>query len=177
MTDRDETEITWGMGELGKSRSQKKRESTAMQKMGEALVALGPALLDDMGLSADLHGAICELRSMKKHEARRRQMQLIGRYMRELDDEEQRRIAAFLDNLDKQRQSDAGDLHRLEAWREALLDESSREETLAAIMAEYQTAEPKKLRHLAATAAAERNGGKGIKSFRELFRYLKQLEG
>lgn len=170
-----EIEIQHGMGELGKSRSQKKRESTALQKMGEALAELSASTLGELGLSGDLSAAINDLRSIKKHEARRRQMQLIGRCMRELDEGEQERISAFLESLDKQRQSESGELHRIEEWRDALLDEERREAMLELVRAEYPDAEQKKLRHLAESAAAERKGGKGMKSYRELFRYLKSL--
>lgn len=173
---KENTEIMHGMGDLGKSRSQKKRESTAMQKMGEALAAIGPGPLAELGLSSDLASAINDLRAMKKHEARRRQMQLIGRYMRELDEDEQERIAAFLDSLDKQRQLESGDLHRLEDWREALMAEERREAALAEVAAACPAVELKKLRHLAEAAAAERRNGKGVKAFRELFRYLKSLQ-
>lgn len=169
------TEIMHGMGEPGKSRSQKKRESTALQKTGEALAGLSQPVLDEFGLSSDLDSAVRELRAMKKHEARRRQLQLIGRCMRELGEDEQERLAAFLNSLDKRRQVESGELHRLEEQREALVDEERREAMLAEIAAEYPTAELKKLRHLAETAAVERRGGKGVKAFRGLFRYLKSL--
>lgn len=172
---RNETEIVHGMGELGKSRSQKKRESTALQKMGEALTALGPGALAELELQDDLESAVRDLRSMKKHEARRRQLQLIGRYMRELPEDEQERIAAFLEKLDKQRQAEPDELHRLEALRESLMDEGRREAALTEVVAAHPAAELKKLRHLAETAAVERKGGKGVKAFRELFRYLKGL--
>lgn len=175
MNKQRETEIMHGMGELGKSRSQKKRESTALQKLGEALAVLGVSQLAALGLSEDLARAIADLRSMKKHEARRRQMQLIGRHMRELDDAEQERIAAHLASLDKQRQSSAEDLHRLEDWREALLNGDTREAALAEIISVFPGAEGGRIRHLAEAAAAERKNGKGVKSFRELFRYLRSL--
>ena len=175
MNNNDDLEIVHGMGELGKSRSQKKRESTALQKMGEALAALGQSTIDELVLSEDLGAALRALRSMKKHEARRRQLQLVGRYMRELGEEGQERIAVFLDNLDKQRRAESGDLHRLEEWRDALLNEESREFMLEEIAGAHPQAELRKLRHLAEAAAAERRNGKGVKSYRELFRYLKGL--
>ena len=173
---KDDIEIMHGMGEQGKSRSQKKRESSALQDMGEALAALAPGVLAEFGLPDDLDAAIRDLRSIKKHEARRRQKQLIGRYVRELDVEEHERIAAFLAGLDKQRQVESGTLHKLEEQREALLDEERREAALAGIAAAHPAAELKKLRHLAEAAAAERKGGKGVKAYRELFRYLRELD-
>ncbi|MDL2285558.1 DUF615 domain-containing protein [Desulfovibrio sp. OttesenSCG-928-F07] len=172
-----EVEIDHGMGELGKSRSQKKRESTALQQMGEELSALASATLAELELSPDLFKAIKDLRGIKKHEARRRQNQLIGRFMRELDEEEQERISAFLLSLNQQREAENNSFHALEDWRDALVNEDTREKTLAEVSAAYPAAEVKKMRHLAANAQAERDGGKTSKSYRELFKYLKQLAG
>jgi ribosome-associated protein len=70
-----------------KSRSQKKRESTALQRQSEILSGLPTAQLDEFMLPAELKTAIAQLRTLTKHEARRRQMQYLGRLMRELDAE------------------------------------------------------------------------------------------
>ncbi|MDR1126438.1 MAG: DUF615 domain-containing protein [Deltaproteobacteria bacterium] len=83
-----ETEILHGSGELGKSRSQKKRESSALQELGEKLAKLGPARLEKYPLPPELKQAILTWKnSNKKDEAARRQMQYIGRLMRERDEE------------------------------------------------------------------------------------------
>lgn len=86
------------MMEEEKSRSQKKRESTALQRMGEQLVGLSPTALETLRLPADLVVALEACRGMKTHEARRRQMQYIGRLMRELDAED--RLREALDALE-----------------------------------------------------------------------------
>jgi ribosome-associated protein len=65
-----------------KSRSQKKRESAALQQAGERLARLSPAEWADLDLPEELSAALCELRGMRTREARRRQMQYIGRLMR-----------------------------------------------------------------------------------------------
>ena len=72
--------------ELYKSRSQKKRESTPLQGLGEDLTRLSPAVLRGLDLPADLLSALLEFSKLKTHEAKRRQMQYIGRLMRELED-------------------------------------------------------------------------------------------
>ena len=83
-----ETEILYGTGELGKSRSQKKRESSALQEMGEKLAGLSPGKLEQYPLPPELRQAILTWKSSsKKNEAARRQMQYIGRLMREQDEE------------------------------------------------------------------------------------------
>ncbi|SHN56180.1 DUF615 domain-containing protein [Desulfovibrio litoralis] len=79
---------------LEKSRSQKKRESTAIQELGERLVALtktgqGRARLKELValelLDLDVYNALLELGALKTHEAKRRHMQYIGKMMRLCD--------------------------------------------------------------------------------------------
>lgn len=71
-----------------KSRSQKKRESTALQHLGAAIAALPRAKRRRLPLSEDLALAFDELEGMKSREAGRRQMQYVGRLVREMDEEE-----------------------------------------------------------------------------------------
>ena len=69
----------------GKSRSQKKRESAAAQQLGASLAALPAAELLSMDLPEDLLAAILDWKQFSGREARRRQMQYIGRLMRDTD--------------------------------------------------------------------------------------------
>lgn len=69
------------------SRSAKKRESTALQKLGEWLAKLKPEERAGLDLPADLLEALEQYGRMPDHESRRRQRQFIGRLMRELPPE------------------------------------------------------------------------------------------
>lgn len=68
------------------SRSQKKRESLALQVLGEELTVLAPALWLRLPLSPDLLVALQELTTMRTHESIRRQKQYIGKLMRGEDE-------------------------------------------------------------------------------------------
>ena len=68
-----------------RSRSQKKRESTAIQELGEALAHEALPVLKTMDLPPVLLAAITECRAIRSREARRRQLQYIGRLMRGCD--------------------------------------------------------------------------------------------
>lgn len=82
------TEILHGAGEPGKSRSQKKRDSNALQELGERLTALAPSRLEKYPLPPELKQAVLVWKNgKKKSEAARRQLQYIGRLMREQDEE------------------------------------------------------------------------------------------
>ncbi len=69
------------------SRSRRKRDSTALQAVGEQLAALSPSALATLPLTPDLADALAALPRMRTHEARRRQLQYIGRLMREAEEE------------------------------------------------------------------------------------------
>lgn len=84
------------------SRSQKKRDSTELQKIGEELAGLAPAKLALLPLTEDLENAFTEYRKLKSKEAKRRQLQYIGRLMREAQFESEANgtediVSAYLD--------------------------------------------------------------------------------
>jgi ribosome-associated protein len=67
------------------SKSRKKRDMHALQDLGVKLVELNEQQLETMQLPESLLAAVQDARRLTKHEARRRQMQYIGRLMRDLD--------------------------------------------------------------------------------------------
>jgi len=68
-----------------KSRTRKKNEDRALQRLGEQLVALPFGQLETMDLPDELRTAIKFARSIKSHGARRRQIRYIGALMRQID--------------------------------------------------------------------------------------------
>lgn len=100
------------------SRSQKKRDSTALQKMGEELANLPLSRLKNLPLTTDLHAAFAELARVNSKEGRRRQLQYIGRLMREADSDA---IRAALDALLLGHTQDMRLFHQAERMRNALL--------------------------------------------------------
>lgn len=101
------------------SRSAKKRESLALQKLGEALTQLSPQEVREIGLSADLVEALALYARIRDHEGRRRQLQYIGRLMREIDSAP---IHAALEALNAKKAASASALHTAEQWRRRLLE-------------------------------------------------------
>lgn len=73
--------------ELKPSKSARKREFLALQKLGEELIQLKESDLRQIGLSEDLLEAVLEARHIKAHGALRRQKQYIGKIMRHIDPE------------------------------------------------------------------------------------------
>ena len=68
-----------------KSKTRRKNEDKALQRLGEQLVALPFGQLEIMGLPDELLTAIELARRIKSHGARRRQIQYIGVLMRHID--------------------------------------------------------------------------------------------
>ena len=100
------------------SKSHLKRESRSLQKLGEALVDLSPEDLEPLDLPERLVEALDDARRIKKHEALRRQRQLIGRLMREIDAEP---VRQFLETRRSAVQEDNRHFHAAEDWRRRLL--------------------------------------------------------
>jgi len=78
------------------SKSARKREYLALQKLGEELITIRESDLQSMPLDEDLLEAIMETRRIKSHGALRRQKQYIGKLMRHVDPEP---IKAALERL------------------------------------------------------------------------------
>ena len=159
-----------------KSRSQKKRESTAMQRLGEDLAELSPATLATFALPPDLAEALALWRTLKTHEAKRRHMQYIGKLMRELDEPEV--LLEHMARLHDNKQRENKQFKYLEDLRAELLqaDEAAREQAFQDTLARLPHVEAPRLRHLVEAALVEREKKRPPKAFRELFRYLKPEE-
>lgn len=75
------------MTETKPSKSARKREYIALQKLGEALLTVKESDLATMNLDDELLAAVLDARRIKSHGALRRQKQFIGRLMRGIDPE------------------------------------------------------------------------------------------
>lgn len=152
------------------SKSQKKRDMHALQELGEALVALSADRLTKVPLPDRLRNAVDECRRITKHEARRRQLQFIGKLMRTVDEEP---IRLALDVLSGTSKAEVARQHRLERLRERLLED---EGVLGEIATAYPGADLQHLRNLRRNAVKEREGARPPRSFREIFRILRDLD-
>ncbi len=141
----------------------------ALQSLGEALLRVGPARRAELALPEPLKEALDAAQRITQREARRRQLQFIGRLMREVDAAPIRaRLAQWADapNAEKAR------LHALERWRERLLSETG---ALEALCAERSSADRARLSELIDSVRAERIHARPPRAYRELFRALDAL--
>lgn len=154
------------------SRSQRKRESTALQKKGEELAAMGPAAIATLNLPKDLHDAVMEWKKLKTHEAKRRQMQYIGRLMRDLDDLDT--VLNAMDEMHGNAKAQDKLLHLAENIRQNLLsnDEHTQSAALAALAKDYPQADMGRIQHII-DGALSSNKKVAVRHSRELLRYIR----
>lgn len=152
------------------SKTRRKQEMHELQRLGVELVALSGSLLRDMALDAPLLGAILEAKRIRSHEAKRRQMQYIGRLMRDVDPGPIRERLAALRGESVQA---AAAHRRLEALRGRLLEDDA---ALTEFAAAHPQADLQALRALLRNARKEMKEGKPPRAYRELFRFLKDAQ-
>lgn len=155
--------------EVQPSRTRRKQDDQALQDLGEALVAVSPEKLAELDLPERLRDAIAVARGISRFGALRRQMQYIGRLMREEGDADT--IRAWLDAWKGVSVEETGRLHLIERWRSRLLNE---EKALEELISDYPRADLQQLRTLMRNARREAEAGKPPKSFRELFHVLRE---
>ncbi len=156
--------------EEGKSKSQIKREMEALQALGKTLTELKPAQLKEVPISEELAYAIEVYNKINQREGKRRQMQFIGKLMRDSDHEA---IQAAVDLFDSSSKAYAQQFHQLEAWRTRLIDEGN--DALSDFIEAHDHVDVQHLRQLVRNAKKDVSNNKNTGAAKKLFQYLKGL--
>ena len=149
------------------SKTQRKKDMHALQEIGERLVELDQQKLSELNLPEILIDAINLARIKQKHGAHRRQMQYIGKLMRNID------VLPIQEKLESWQETSlfhTARLHQLEYWRERLLTD---EHALNEFAQKYPAADLQRLRLLIRNAQKEKASEKSPKNFRLLFQALR----
>jgi ribosome-associated protein len=155
------------------SRSQQRREALATLALAEQLVALPVSRLARIDIPDDVRAEIAQTRRITAHGARKRQLAYLAKLMRRHGDEAFASAHAALGaDRDRQRQ-DAAALHRLEALRERLLDDG--DAAFGELVDRHPQLDRQHLRSLVRQARVERDAGKPLHAYREIFRVLREL--
>ncbi len=148
------------------SRSQLKRESIALQALGEKLLKLSPSAWENFPLSADIKDALKQYKYIPSREGKRRQLQFIGRLMREENSEE---IKSCLDAYLANEYAETQYFHNLENLRDRLLSgEPQAWQEVEELSPELDHKKLKQLLTIAKNDPSKNN-------CRAVFRYLKNL--
>lgn len=155
---------------LGPSKSALKREMTALQKLGAELVGLSRDRLKKMDMPERLRDAIHDAQRFTQNEAKRRQLQYIGKIMREI---ETAPLQAAMDEINGVSGAATLRLQQLERLRTQFMED---EAVGSAIARDYPEADIQHLRQLRRNAIKEAQQSKPPRAYRELFRVLRDLD-
>ena len=159
------------------TRTDLKRASTELQKLGEDLLTLRTDLMARLDLSEKLVDAVAEAKRITNFEGKRRQMQYIGKLMRGLDDEQLNAVRAALNEQLNGSAEDNLRLHQAESWRDRMVAD---DEAVGEWIAQFPGTDIQQLRSLVRQARkdavpekpgeAQRHG----KAYREIFQLLRE---
>lgn len=152
------------------SKTQLKRLAHEAKALGERLVDLPAKTLKQIDLPEEILQAVMQARDIKSHGARKRQLQFIGKLMRNIDTAP---IAAELTRFDERHQSEVGEFHEVERWRDRLIEDS--DDSLSQFIAAYPEVDIQQLRQLLRNTIQEVKAEKPPKYKRQLFQFLKQV--
>ena len=152
------------------SKTQRKRECDELQKLGEELISLNNEELEKFDLPDALNAAIKEAKKIRQHGALKRQRQYIGKLMRDIDADP---IEQQLHEL--RHKDDLHNIHfkRLEQWRDRIMAEGDK--AINELLGEYPNADRQYLRQLHRNALKEQKTNKPPVSFRQIFKYIREL--
>ena len=170
MTNEYTEEDEFSEEDLGPSKTKRKKEMQALQDMGGALIDLSKDKLKQLNLPENLLTAVMQAKKLlNARGAQRRQLQYIGKLMREVDPAP---IQAKLDAWSGVSKEETNKLHLLERWRERLLSDDA---ALSELMNNYPGADAQYLRTLIRNVHKELLNNKPPKSSRALFKSLREV--
>jgi ribosome-associated protein len=153
----------------GPSKSRRKADAHALQTLGAELVALNKNQLSQVDMPESLREAVEAAQRIHAHEGRRRQLQYIGKLMRNVDPEP---IRVKIEGWKTVSVEETARLHLMERWRDRLIDDP---QALQAFAGEYPQADLQQLRTLIRNTQREREQKKPPKSYRALFQLLRDI--
>lgn len=154
------------------SKSEAKRQSNELQKLGEQLVEAPRDRVKRVEMPEDVKEAILTCQTITNHEGRRRALQFVGKKMRTLDEAEVDVIKRTIDSWKGASKAETAALHALERRREKLLAD---DKALTQLLEENPELDVQHLRTLIRNARKEQAENKPPKAYREIFQILKDL--
>jgi ribosome-associated protein len=150
------------------SKSQVKRDMTALQELGREVSELPRDRIAELDLPEKLRDALLDYQKITAHEGKRRQYQFIGKLMRNIDPEPLREA---LERFNGDSKAEVSDMHLAERWRERLLGE---ENVLPEFAAAYPATDLQQLRVLIRNARKEKAENKPPRDFRKLYQLIRE---
>jgi ribosome-associated protein len=152
------------------SKTKAKEASDSLQELGKRLVSVSNDRLKKLDIPETLADAVREAKRISSFGALRRQMQYIGKLMRDVEIEP---IQEMLDEIDGVSNKANARFHALEKQREKLLADES---IITTLKIEYPDLDVSALRTLRRNALKEQAENKPPKAYRAIFQLLKSLQ-
>lgn len=153
------------------SKSQCKRDAEALRNLGQELTQLTGEQLRRLPLPEDLLQAVLLAQSIKQHGGRKRQLQYIGKLLRNVD---AKPIQHALSVMTRPSIEATAQLHALERWRDRLIAEG--DDAIPDILHQFPNADRQRLRQMIRGARSDARTEQAPRAARALFQYLKQLQ-
>ncbi len=155
-----------------KSRTEKKHEAEALQVLGERLIGLTNSQLNQLDLPESLFDAIKLAQTIKSHGGKKRQIQFIGKLMRDelLDVGAMNLLFSRVDGVAS---AESKAFKAIEQWRDKLVDGGN--DSISLFLESFPNADIQQLRQLARNASNKKNEKLAKKSKKVLFQFIKQL--
>jgi len=151
------------------SKTKLKAEADAAQIIGKKLIDLSKDKLIKLALPEALFDAVMEAKRLTANGAVRRQLQYIGRLMRDVDSAP---ITEQLQAWEGKNVQENARFHGMERWRTRLIAEPN---VLPEFLATYPQADIQQIRTLIRNAQKEAVANKPPKSSRELFKLIREI--
>ena len=152
------------------SKSQRKRDMLQLQSLGEQLTKLPASQLRKLTMPEALLDAILAAQQMSARGAHKRQLQYIGRLLRDIDAQP---IQQQLDEIQLHSAAANRHFHQLEQWRERLLNDG--DEAVSQLVELHPDTDVQYLRQLIRAAHKEKLANKTPRAARSIFQYLREL--
>ena len=158
------------------SRTDLKRESDELQKLGGELLTLRAGLFDALPLDEKLVDAVAEAKRITNFEGKRRQMQFIGKLMRKLEPEVLEAVKLALTEQNSVPAAETAALHEAERWRDRLIAD---DDALGGWIETHPATDSQQLRALVRQARKDMKTGpageapRQGKAYREIFQLVR----
>jgi len=152
------------------SKSQKKRDCDALQKIGDRLLKLKPDELALIDLPAELENALKEAHRIRSNSALKRQRQYLGKIMRTCDGEA---IERQLNRVVHRNDTNTAQFRTIEKWRDRLIENDP--DVIGEITRQHPDFDRQYVQNLVRQAAKETLGNKPPAASRKLFKYLRDI--
>lgn len=154
---------------LPPSKTRIKKQMHELRDLGKELTELSKDQLEQLDIPETLRDAIREMKGINKFGAQRRQIQYIGKLMREIDPAP---ILARLDAWKGKSQQHTAYMHQLERLRDRLIESDS---ALTELLVAHPDADVQRLRTLIRNAHKDIESNKPPKNYREIFQVLREI--